>query len=383
MKQTITAITALLLLFVLPLNAQNVDERGVRSKSFTVSKGGSLNVSVRSGDVRINSWNKNEVFVRAEGIDNEDLEYLTMKQSGNRVSVEFRPRGNWGWGRGPKFDISIPADFNVDMKTSGGDLEVVGAITGKIEGKTSGGDIRLEDAVGSVEMSTSGGDIRVGNIKGSVELSTSGGDIDLKKVDGDAEVRTSGGDIKVESVGKRLQAKTSGGDIEIGTVGGEVTASTAGGDVKVGKVSGGARLRTSGGDIRLMGASGNVDASTAGGDIDLRDITGSIEAKTAGGDIKAEMRPSGKGTSELKTAGGDIRLAIPDNAKATIEAVIYLEGRWGSRKDRYEIRSDFKAETHDLKGDGDEIRARYVLNGGGEKIYLQTTNSNIEIRKLR
>ncbi|MBI2620514.1 MAG: DUF4097 family beta strand repeat protein, partial [Ignavibacteriales bacterium] len=361
----------------------DVDERGVRSKSFTVDRGGKLEVSVRSGDVRISPWSKNEVYVKAEGIDEEDLERLTMTQSGNTVRVQFRPRGDWGWGGHLQFDINIPADFNVDMKTSGGDLEVLGAISGRVEGSTSGGDIRLESVVGIVDMSTSGGDIRVGDIRGNVKLGTSGGDIHLKKVDGDADVKTSGGDIKVESVGKKLEARTSGGDIEIGTVGGEVNASTAGGDVKVGKVSGGARLRTSGGDIRLMGASGNVNASTAGGDIELRDITGSVEAKTAGGDIKAEMRPTGKGSSELKTAGGDIRLAIPENAKATIEAVIYVQGRWGSRRDRYDIRSDFKADTYEKTSDGDEIHATYVLNGGGERIYLETTNSNIEIRKLR
>ena len=380
MKKHITLIISLLMLVVLSVSAQ-----GVRSKTFSVEKGGKFEISTRSGDIRITPWSKSEVSVVAEGIDEEDLDRLKMTQSGNTVRVDFRPKGNWGgWGGDQiRFDISVPADFNVEMKTSGGDLEVMGSINGRIEGSTSGGDINLDNVAGTVDMSTSGGDIKVGDIKGNVDLNTSGGNITLRKVDGEAKVKTSGGDIRVESVGKRLEARTSGGDIEIGDVGGEANVSTAGGDVKVKKVSGGAKLKTSGGDIILSGASGTVEAGTAGGDIDLTNITGSIEAKTAGGDIKAELIPSGKGGSELVTAGGNIRLAVPENAKVTIEALIRIEGRWGSRKSKYEVRSDFKADKYEKDDDEEEIRATYNLNGGGEKIYLTTVNSNIEIRKLR
>ena len=382
MKKHLTLIISLLTLFVLSASAQDT---GVRSKSFTVTKGGRFEITTRSGDIRITPWNKNEVSVTAEGIDLEDLDRLKMTQSGNTVRVDFRPKSGWGGWSGDhiRFDISVPTDFNIEMKTSGGDLDVMGSINGKIEGSTSGGDINLDNVTGTVDMSTSGGDIKVGDIKGNVDLSTSGGDITLRKVDGEASVKTSGGDIRVESVGKKLDARTSGGDIDIGDVGGEVSASTAGGDVKVKKVSGDAKLKTAGGDISLSGASGTVVAATAGGDIDLLNITGSIDAKTAGGDIKAELRPSGKGGSELSTAGGNVRLAVPENAKVTIEALIRIEGRWGSRKTKYEVRSDFKADKYETDEDEEEIRATYNLNGGGEKIYLTTVNSFIEIRKLR
>lgn len=382
MKTLMTTLALLVLVITAP--AQTRDGESVREKSFTVSQGGKLEVVVRTGDIRISPWTKNEVHVRADGIDEEDLDRLRMTQSGNTVRVEFRPRGGWdGWNGSPRFEISIPAEFNVEMKTSGGDLEVTGGVNGRVEGSTSGGDIKLASVTGTVDLSTSGGDIRVGDISGNVKLSTSGGDIEMRKVDGEASVKTSGGDIKVDYVGKRLEAKTSGGDITIGDVGGEANVSTAGGDVRVGKVSGDARLRTAGGNIVLRGASGVVSAATAGGDIELENISGSIEAKTAGGDIRAELVPTGKGSSELKTAGGNIRLAIPENAKATIEAIIRIEGRWGSRKERYQVRSDFESTTYEVDEDSEEIRATYVLNGGGERITLETVNSNIEVRKLR
>lgn len=308
-----------------------------------------------------------------------------MDQRGNTVRVEYRNRRGWNRGH-TRFEITVPTQFNTDLRTSGGDIEIRGDIDGKIKGSTSGGDVILGNiSKGTVDLSTSGGDMRTGDIQGDVNLRTSGGDIELGKVGGNADVKTSGGDIRVESVGKTLKAATSGGDITIGDVGGEATVSTSGGDVKVRRVAGWASMSTSGGNIELLGASGKVKANTAGGDIRLEDITGSIEAATAGGDVSAELKPTGTGRSRLSSAGGEITLYIPENAKATIEAIIEIEGRWRSRSREYEVKSDFKEDTYDKSGreDDREVHAVYKLNGGGEDITLKTVNSNIYIKKLR
>ncbi|MBM4168700.1 MAG: DUF4097 domain-containing protein [Ignavibacteria bacterium] len=372
--------TSLITLFMVAATvvatAQQVDSR---SRSFTVTKGGTLDLAVSGGDVRIASWEKSEVYVRAEGVSSSDLEYLEMTQSGNTVTVRFQPRRSRS--RNVRFDVKLPVDFNAALKTAGGDIELHGSISGKVKGSTAGGDIVLRDVVGSVEMTTSGGDIRTGTVRGNVVLKTSGGDIDVGKVDGEVEVTTSGGDIQVESVGKSLKARTSGGDIKIGDIGGEANVSTAGGDVRVGKVSGRATLSTAGGDVRLRSGSGEVTAKTAGGDVELRDITGTVEAKTAGGDVTVELRSVGKGPSVLSTAGGTVTLHIAENAKATIDATIELRHSWGWGRKDYEIKSDFKADSYDK--DDDRIEATYKLNGGGERITLKTSNGNIVIRKLK
>lgn len=374
------------LLFVFPILMAFIlqDDQSTRSKSFTVTKGGMIEVSVDGGDIRVSSWDKNEVFVRAEGIDEDNLSRLKMDQSGNTVRVEYKVRGR-GWNSGhTRFEISVPTQFNTDLRTSGGDIEIRGDIDGRIKGSTSGGDVILGNiSKGTVDLSTSGGDMRTGDIQGDVNLRTSGGDIELGKVGGNADVKTSGGDIRVESVGKTLKASTSGGDITIGDVGGEATVATSGGDVKVRRVAGWASMSTSGGNIELLSASGKVKANTSGGDIRLEDITGSIEAATAGGDVSAELKPSGTGRSRLSSAGGEITLYVPDNAKATIEALIEIEGRWRGKTRDYEVKSDFKSDSYERDDDTREIRAVYKLNGGGEDITLRTVNSNIYIKRLR
>ncbi len=360
-------------------------DTGVRSKSFTVSKGGNLEVSVGVGDIHISTWDKNEAFVKASGIDEDDLDRLKITQSGNTIRVVFRPRG--GWSRSDAdFEISIPKEFDTDLHTSGGNIEILDFIKGKIKGSTSGGDIKLATVAGTVSMSTSGGNVHAGDIQGDGDLRTSGGDIRVGNVNGELELSTSGGNIDVKSVGKSLHAGTSGGDITIGDVGGEANVSTSGGNIEMGKVSGKASMHTSGGDVTLKGASGTVKASTSGGDMRLDNVSGSIDASTSGGEIEAELYPSGSGRSKLSSSGGTIKLSIPENAKATIDATIRFGNSWGNwfggKRDKYSVKSDFKADSYEKDEDAGEIRAVYTINGGGSQIELNTSGSDIIIRKM-
>ncbi|NUN68453.1 MAG: DUF4097 family beta strand repeat protein [Bacteroidetes bacterium] len=352
-------------------------------QTFNVGKNSALDISVSGCEIVIRAWEKNVIEVTVEGLDEEDLEYVKMKQNGDEVTVTYRPK--WNTRGGGRFEVSVPSQTKLDMNTSGGNIELVGTLSGDAIGHTSGGDITIDKIKGTVRMTTSGGDIRTGDIEGKAELRTSGGNITIANVNGESTVNTSGGDIRIGNIAKKLDARTSGGDIEVGDIGGDANVGTSGGDIRVGKVSGNAYLRTAGGDLKLLGASGTVEARTSGGDIDLKNITGSIEASTAGGDITAELNPSGKGESQLKTAGGDIRLWLPASAKASVEATIRIRdnGGWGgsSKRSKYEVRSDFPSLSYDKDGDRDEIRARYQLNGGGEVITLEATNGYIDIKK--
>jgi DUF4097 and DUF4098 domain-containing protein YvlB len=305
--------------------------------------------------------------------------------------VDFYPVRS-RWTKHVRFKIDVPREFNLDLRTGGGEIEIVGGMKGNLRGHTSGGDITLDDLDGRVDMTTSGGDIRTGRLLGETYLKTSGGDIRVEDAGAELDVQTSGGDIRIGNVGKWLDASTSGGDIIIGDVGGEARLNTSGGDIEVGRVSGGARINTAGGTIQLQSASGDVHANTAGGDIELYDITGTVEARTAGGDIYAELIPKGTGRSSLVTAAGDVTLYLDPRAKATIEARIRVDRGWLKwrtkndskrkiRDDQYEIRSEFKAERYEEDTERGEIRATYVINGGGERIWLETSHGNIEIRQ--
>ncbi|UCG51579.1 MAG: DUF4097 family beta strand repeat protein [Candidatus Latescibacterota bacterium] len=378
--QMLVMLTALFVLALLTTSAANATET-TKTESFKVKKGGVLEVEIddAAADILVKTWEKAEVLVKVVGIPLEDLDELKISESANTVRVEYYGYGGWRRSRHARITATVPTEFNLDLSTSGGDIEVTDKIKGKVDAATSGGDVEVGVVEGDIQLRTSGGDVTASDVLGEATLRTSGGDIEVGNVKGVLTASTSGGDISVGSVEKSLKASTAGGDIMIDNVGGDAVVSTAGGDIEVGKVSGSASVKTAGGDIELMGASGEVEAKTAGGDIECHGITGSIDAATAGGDIVAELMPEGRQGSSLETKGGDIELYIPGDAKVTIEARIRIRGRWYD-EDEYEITSDFEAELHEK--DKKSVRAKYVINGGGPRVTLETVNGNIYIQRM-
>ncbi|MGD0337489.1 MAG: DUF4097 family beta strand repeat-containing protein [Bacteroidota bacterium] len=375
-----TAIFHIIFIWGLAASFLFAAEPDKKSQSFTVEKGGMLNVSTDVGSIRIEPWEKNEVYVQAENLDDEEAEGLSMSQSGNKIDVQFR---SYDHSSDARFRINVPSQFDIDIETSGGDLVIAGNMTGKIKGHTSGGDIRLESVTGDVEMETAGGDINTKDIMGDLVLKTSGGNIETGWVNGEATLRTAGGSIRVNGVGKNLKASTAGGNITFGEVRGTVDVHTAGGSIKGQKSSGKLTMKTAGGDIELLEGGLSVTAKTAGGNIRMHNITGSADARTAGGDVEVDLIPEGNDRSTLSTAGGRVVLSIPEDAKATIDARIRVEGRWKSRMNDYSIHSDFKASSEEKSEKEHEIRGSYILNGGGQQIDLKTVNSDIEIRRIK
>ena len=303
---------------------------GNRSETFQVERDGRLDLNTRAGDITISTWSKNEAVVNVQGIPASGADDLRIRYDGGILRVDYDPRG-WSMNRrrGLRFKIDLPSDFDLDLRTGGGDIEVVGNLGGDVRSHTSGGDVTLRDIGGDVELTTSGGDIRVGTVGGDVHLQTSGGDIRVEKASADLDVQTSGGDIRIGHVGNTLEAQTSGGDITIEYVGGKARIRTSGGDIEIGELSGNARITTAGGDIELRDAKGELQVKTAGGELELLNVTGSIDARTAGGEILAEIIPEGTKGSSLISAGGDIVLYVDPKAKATIEARIHVKTWFG------------------------------------------------------
>lgn len=379
-----------------------------RTMSFKVNPGELLNVDVETGDIKINTGNENRVVVKLKGVEDEDLEDAEFVYEQGVVYVKFE--SHWGWSSDIEINISIPKNFNMEVETMGGDIKVVGDLKGYMELSTWGGDVSFGNVDGDADVSSQGGDISAGNVTGALEISTQGGDITVGNVAGkQTELNTMGGDIEVGNVASSLYIKTMGGDILVGDVGGSLDATTFGGDVDIKSVSGSAKAETYGGNIKLSGASGEIVAETKGGNIMLKNISGTVKAETMAGNIYAELNPARTGKSYMESMSGDVTLVIPGNAKAHIRALVNLMGYWGhdyfdidvdvdddgetrvtmkdKRKEKRndgdklkdKIKSDFKDSLFEL--DNSEVRAEYILNGGGHKIYLETSNGNISIKK--
>lgn len=255
-------------------------------KSFQVRPGGKLILETDIGSIEVFSRNTNTLEVeviqeaktasssRAERIL-EDFE-VSFRQSGNTVYVtgEYRKGSlsrfwnNIGRYIRVKFQVTVPQEFNVDLKTRGGSISV-------------------------------------DDLKGSVHSQTSGGSLSFSRIDGPVHGRTSGGSIRMTSCSGNADVKTSGGSITLGDVNGDVIAHTSGGSIKVGR------------------AKGTVDVHTSGGGIRVEEARGTIKAHTSGGSITAYLSDQPESDCSLTTSGGSItvhlaeRIGMDLNARAS------------------------------------------------------------------
>ena len=376
MKRTILILTALFTCSIIyALENQTKD----LVKTFDIGKGAELHAQINPGDIIVDTWEANQVKVTVKGLRIDDYDDVEMELRNNHLMVEYDDR----YGSNEvEFTFTVPANFNMNLSTTGGDIRINDKIIGRVTVNTSGGNITTKDMQGKFSCKTMGGDISLGNINGELNASTQGGDIRVGYVSGkSAELNTMGGDITITSTEGSFSATTYGGDIKIGDVGDDAKAVTYGGEIEFGNVSGSVSMETYGGDLSLESANGNVKADTKGGDITLKNIVGSVETSTAGGDIFVELTPSESGRSSIKTSGGDIELRIPSDAGLDIEAEIRLQGKERGKIDKYTISSDFLDLASELSDNGKWISANFKMNGGGHKIFLRTTMSNIKINK--
>jgi DUF4097 and DUF4098 domain-containing protein YvlB len=277
-------------------------------RNFNVHAGGTITIDADLGDIKVTSGASNvsvDVIRRAKTSSSEranelfkDLD-VQFSQAQNDVHIHARynhPTSWFHWNNDleVRFVVNVPAQYNVDLRTSGGDIAV-------------------SDLAGAAKVRTSGGDVTLGRIDGIVDAYTSGGDVSMTGSRAAATLSTSGGDIKVGDAAGSLTAKTSGGSIEIGEASGAIDASTSGGSIKA-RVSGqphaDSKLSTSGGGITIHVASNvrlDIDAHTSGGDV-ASDVPITIQGKQDDSSLNGKLNGGGP-KLVLRSSGGDIRLA--------------------------------------------------------------------------
>ncbi len=364
-------------------------------REFQVSPGGKLVILSDAGQIDVTTWDRNTVQVSVFDADGFEVEF---EQTGDRVIVAAESDRSGIFGR-MRSDISfaarVPEEFDVELDTGGGSITVsdligdvdvdtsggrivIGNITqGNVTADTSGGRIEIGDVDGNVDADTSGGSIEIGNVTGRVVADTSGGSIRIGNVQGDMSADTSGGNIDVGEGGGRVRLDTSGGTIRAAYAMGPISADTSGGNIYLDGSASTIEADTSGGNIVIERSAGRVVADTSGGSITVRKSVGPISADTAGGRIDVEILPVEGGSSnsvDLETAGGDITLRLPSTLSATVRADLEVSRR--GRGD-YRIYTDFpltisEDDSGNIVGSGD-------INGGGARINLETTNSDIHI----
>lgn len=361
------------------LVATQLGTAGERQQAFPAKKGETLQVEVGSGNVTVRGWEKETVQVTVRSMSEDQLKKVEMSQGGGKVLVEYRWEARQQ--ERMEFDISVPSSFTVDVRTGGGNLQLLAPLSGNLRGSTAGGNVTLGALGGKIQIETAGGDIEGGQINGDLEARSAGGEIRIAGTSGEVQVSTAGGDVEIGNTGKRTSVSTAGGNISIGKINGDVEASTAGGNIRVESGQGNISLRTAGGNIVLRSARGRVLAETSAGNVKLQDVQGSVTARTSAGNIEATLDPSVKESSSLLTSAGDITLWINEKAHATITARSRTPFLADEDEGENSIESDFPMTRE--PGSARRAEVQIVLNGGGHRIQIETLIGSISIRKAK
>jgi hypothetical protein len=266
----------------------------ILEKSFSVNPGETLRVEAEGGDVTIETWPQNEVYVHITGNSDaeEEVEFEVVEKDYG-VYIKAEKEGSWSgfWGGiDYKIAVKVPEKFNAEVGTSGGDIKIDG-MNGSAKLKTSGGDVTTENTSGNFVLKTSGGDVKAKIHSGDLDMATSGGDVTVIESTGNIDAGTSGGDIKLDAASGKIDAGTSGGDIIIHYKGENrgISLSTSGGDVSIfidPNISADLNLKTTGGDIEVdLEATRAKKVSSTKFLGEVNNGGPEIECRTTGGDI--------------------------------------------------------------------------------------------------
>ena len=323
----LTALTPTVLLFLISAAAAQAATEEKLHQQFSAQPGGKVVVDVDFGSIDVSTNATSEVVVdvwrkigRKKKADEEAFlreNPVEFKQDGNSVTIRSHGKSKWSWsliGRNEtdaKYTISVPAQFDAQLKTGGGGVRVVD-LTGEVKARTGGGGLSFARLHGALNGDTGGGGVSAGDCEGALNFRTGGGGIEVTGGSGSLSGTTGGGSVSVKKFQGGAHVTTGGGGITIENVDGGVDASTGGGSIRAvlsSELSDTVRLSTGGGGISVSvpaTAAFNLDAKTSGGSVST-DLTVAVVGKMEEGRLQGPVNGGGKSV-QLRSGGGSIHL---------------------------------------------------------------------------
>lgn len=410
---TLTLVIAALAMVPLAHAGENVPPHASadRSGDITTSDRGTLTLTAELGSVRIQTLPASapSVVHYTVHIETDAVEpaahallqryVLTAKETPNGVSLVGRlphlrsliNRNAQYW---VQFQISVPANFGVEVSTGAGDIETPD-LAGRVLLETQGGNIRtgrlgfgqyqkISAERYAAKLETQGGHITVLDVAGDLDAFTAGGHIQAGNIAGSAKLRSGGGHIRAGHIGGEAHLETEGGNIAVGEAGSYVSVHTGGGQIDFGEVHGSVHAQTGGGGIRVMYVAGPMEVETSGGSICLTHVANTLRAATGNGTITAWIAPDSPdpkhavrlpGASQLSSSTGDIVVFLPRNIMATIDATV---DNGGAQRIEADPSLPLNLQT---RPEG-SLHAYGTLNGGGAVLKLHTAAGKIRLQYL-
>jgi DUF4097 and DUF4098 domain-containing protein YvlB len=257
----------------------------------SVPKGARLELDAHAGSIRVTTWNRSDVRVRAE---HGSRDQVTVDVRGTVVKVEANRR--YGMPAFVEYDLTVPQGMALEL--GGVDTEIT-----------------VEGTVGNVTASS---------VEGGITIRGAGGEVQANSVEGDITVVGGVGSVKVTGVDGEIRISDARGNVTVETVDGDITLENIEADrVDAGTVDGVVMYRgviRDGGQYRFTSHDGDVTLAVPeriNATISVATFEGSFEADAAFKVVIPEARGgrrfsfvigSGAARIELESFDGEIRL---------------------------------------------------------------------------
>src|SRR5215210_5003805 len=203
-------------LLALPLRAQaqNYLERAQIDTTVRLDRGGSVDLSLISGRIRVTGWDRSDVKVSAT-IDRGTLRFSATPA---RVSLtvdndhDGRNRRHNDLGDA-RYEVSVPRGTRLILEAVSGDVTASGS-QGEIEASSVSGDVDVTNGVRDVTVESVSGSVHASQINGDLTAQSVSGDVRVETVSGAVEGSTVSGNIRLVGVqSKDVRSETVSGNI--------------------------------------------------------------------------------------------------------------------------------------------------------------------------
>jgi DUF4097 and DUF4098 domain-containing protein YvlB len=256
-----------------------------------VPRGARLELDAHAGTIRVATWERNELRVRAE---HGSRDQVTVEVRGSVVKVNASRR--YGIPSFVGYDLTVPRGMAMELGGVETEITVEGPV-GDITASSVEGGISIRGATGTVSATSVDGDIVIQGGTGTIHVTGVDGEIRVSDAKGEVTVETVDSDITLENI--------DGPSVDAGTVDGQV--------VYRGTIHDGGRYRFTShdGDV-LLEVPETINAT-----ISVATFEGSFEADPAFKVQLTQTRPgkrfsfvlgNGSARVELESFDGGIRL---------------------------------------------------------------------------
>ncbi len=356
------ALAALAASFALAAACPAADLREEFHQTYPFTKDGKVHLENVNGNVRILTWDREEVKVDAvkHARTQAHLEAVRIEVDAKADSLRIKTKYP---DSSKQKNNSASVDYTLTVPKQSR-LDKVSTVNGGVEIENLAGDVEASSVNGPVNATGLAGQVGLATVNGSVKamvLAVSKG-ISLKSVNGSVNLRlpaNANADVSATTVNGSISSDFQLQNTKQGPVGRKLEG-------KLGEGGPAIKMSSVNGGIEIENALGDVEASSVNGPVNASGMAGQVGLATVNGSVKATVAAVNKGIS-LKSVNGSVNLRLPANANADVSASTVN----GS------VSSDFQLQNTKRGPVGRKLEGK--LGEGGPAIKLSSVNGGLRI----